>query len=115
MDLVLNCKVKKVGQLQTGTSKAGNPWQKRNFLVEEIGSMYAKEVCFYVMGNLCDLQLKEGDTITAHLEIRAREYQGKYYNEVGCFKIDMPQPAQSPAPAPSPAPVQPERRDDLPF
>lgn len=111
MDLVLNCKVKKVGQLQTGTSKAGNPWQKRNFLVEEIGSMYAKEVYFYVMGNLCDLQLKEGDTITAHLEIRAREYQGKYYNEVGCFKIDMPQPAQAPAPAP----VQPERRDDLPF
>lgn len=115
MDLVLNCKVKKVGQLQTGTSKAGNPWQKRNFLVEEIGATYTKEVCFYVMGNLCDLQLKEGDTITAHLEIRAREYQGKYYNEVGCFKIDMPQPAQAPAPAPSPAPAQPERRDDLPF
>jgi hypothetical protein len=111
MDLVLNCKVKKVGQLQAGTSKAGNPWQKRNYLVEEIGSMYSKEVYFYVMGTLCDLQLKEGDTITAHLEIRAREYQGKYYNEVGCFKIDMPQPA----PAPAPAPVQPERRDDLPF
>lgn len=111
MDLVLNCKVKKVGKLQAGTSKAGNPWQKRNYLVEEIGSMYAKEVYFYVMGTLCDLQLKEGDTITAHLEIRAREYQGKYYNEVWCFKIDMPQPA----PAPAPAPVQPERRDDLPF
>ena len=51
MDLVLNCKVKKVGQLQTGTSKAGNPWQKRNLLVEEIGSTYTKEVYFYVMGN----------------------------------------------------------------
>lgn len=86
MDLVLNCKVKKVGQLQTGTSKAGNPWQKRNFLVEEIGSMYAKEVYFYVMGNLCDLQLKEGDTITAHLEIRAREYQVNITMKLGALR-----------------------------
>ena len=115
MDLVLNCKVKKVGQLQAGTSKAGNPWQKRNFLVEEIGSMYAKEVYFYVMGNLCDLQLKEGDTITAHLEIRAREYQGKYYNEVGCFKIDMPQLAQAPLPSPASTPSQSGGCSDLPF
>lgn len=115
MDLVLNCKVKKVGQLQAGTSKAGNPWQKRNYLVEEIGSMYSKEVCFYVMGTLCDLQLKEGDTITAHLEIRAREYQGKYYNEVGCFKIDMPQPAQAPLPSPASTPAQSGECSDLPF
>ena len=58
------------------------------------------------MGNLCDLKLKEGDTITAHLEIRAREYQGKYYNEVGWFQIDMPERSQEGAPAPSPSPVQ---------
>lgn len=92
MDFILSCKVKKIGETQSGVSKSGKEWKKRDFLVEETGSQYNKEVFFYVMGTLCDTQIKVEDDIIAHLEVSSREYNGKYYNEVKCFNIEVKKP-----------------------
>ena len=111
--------------LETGVSKSGNSWQKKNFVIET-GGQYPKKVCFQIFGDKCNqLAPKVGDVVTVSFNAESKEFSGRWYTQLGCWNIE-PQGAQTTAytlvqNAPAPAPQQsiqqpqPTTANDLPF
>ncbi len=119
--------------LQSGTSKAGNPWKKQNYLLETLDS-YPRKIYFDFFGDRADqYPLNVGDLINLSFDIECREYQGRYYTDIRGWKAEKiddataaaaQQPAPAPQAAPAPAPMppvatdatfEPSQEDDLPF
>lgn len=117
--------------LQSGTSKAGNPWKKQNYLLETLDS-FPRKIYFDFFGDRADqFNLEVGDMINLSFDIECREYQGRYYTDIRGWKaekIDANAPAAAPVPtndAPPASPVPPApaadmsfeqtQEDDLPF
>lgn len=116
----------------SGTSKAGNPWKKREYVLETINDNFPKKVHFDFFGEKADqFPLNIGDVIKLSFDIESREFNGRWYTSIRGWKsepADGSQPVAQPqgavtypgapaAPAapsyPASAPVSPE--DDLPF
>ena len=130
--------------LQSGTSKAGNPWSKQEYVLETIEA-YPKKVHFDFFGERANqYPLEVGDLVDLSFDIESREYNGRWYTSIRGWKAEKLDPnavaaANAPAapgyqvvpapagPAPTgPAPVadpaapvadftQPAEGDDLPF
>jgi hypothetical protein len=83
----LNGKILHILPIQSGTSKKGD-WQKRDIVIETDGE-YPKKVSVSIWNKLLDIKLSEGQKITADIDINAKEYNGKWYNEVKAWKIDV--------------------------
>ena len=80
-------KITHILPIQSGTSKKGE-WQKRDIVIETDGE-YPKNVCVSIWNKLLDIKLSEGQSITADIDINAKEYNTKWYNEVKAWKIDV--------------------------
>ena len=114
MDLQITGRVIQVLEEQSGQGKNGT-WRKQEFVLETPGD-YPKQVC-------C---VQWGETITAHIDIQSREYNGRWYTDVKAWRIERgagaPQgggqasgPAQN-AGAPGAGPFGGDQDDDsLPF
>lgn len=127
-ELTISGRIVSVLPLQQGTSKAGKPWQKQEYILDT-GGQYPKKVCFSLFGeSITKFPLQVGQDVTVSIDIESREYNGKYYTEVRAWNVtyasQQPQlgaqaapqpPVAQPAPTqPQPAP-QPQDTDDLPF
>ena len=120
---------------QSGTSKAGNQWQKQDFILET-GGQYPRKVCICLFGdNVAKFPLQVGQLVTASVDIESREFNGRWYTDIRAWNVvynDQQQgaPAQAPTataptaqPAPNPAKGAtaqtpagaPAAADDLPF
>lgn len=112
---------------RSGVSASGTNWTSQDFVIE-IPGQYPTNAVFNVFGDRVQLdQYQVGEYIKVSFDIRGREYQGKWYNTLNCWKIERPgtQPgAPQPAAAPqTAAPTQPtgpaeqpqQGSDDLPF
>ncbi|MGF1671756.1 MAG: DUF3127 domain-containing protein [Balneolaceae bacterium] len=87
MDLAISGKVVKVLEEQTGESKNGT-WRKRDFILET-GGQYPKQVCITQWGDQIDQDaVKEGDQLTANIDIQSREYNGRWYTDVKAWRIE---------------------------
>lgn len=121
--------------LQTGTSKAGNPWQKQDFILET-GGQYPRKVCVCLFGDNVDkFPLQVGQSVTASVDIESREFNARWYTDIRAWNIvynGQQQGAPAPAPTataptaqPAPTPAKgaaaqapagaPAAADDLPF
>lgn len=118
--------------LQSGTSKAGNPWKKQNYLLETLDG-FPRKIYFDFFGDRADqYPLNVGDVINLSFDIECREYQGRYYTDIRGWKAEKLDPtaanagaattAQPPvndAPAPAPqmsdAAFEATPEDELPF
>lgn len=110
--------------LQTGISKAGNQWQKQEYILETLGD-YPRKVKFDFFGErVTEYPLEVGDMVTVGYDIESREFNGKWYTDIRAFratKDGQPTPVDAtPAaePAPAPMPTQTElfgNNDNLPF
>ena len=117
--------------LQSGTSKAGNPWKKQNYLLETLDT-YPKKIYFDFFGDRADqYPLNVGDMINLSFDIECREYQGRYYTDIRGWKAEkldanapMDQPTVAAPQAPAMDNVAPTvtdttftqtQEDDLPF
>lgn len=110
----------------TGTSKAGNPWKKREYVLETQEN-YPKKVHFDFFGEKADqYPLSVGQVIKLSFDIESREYQGRWYTSIRGWKSEpvesgaMPASAPAaaaPAPGAFPPPPIPQSgpTDDLPF
>ncbi len=106
---------------RSGTSKAGNPWKTREYVLETKEN-YPRKVAFDFFGDKADQYvLNVGDEIRLSFDIESREYQGRWYTSVRGWKSE-PLGAAAPAPAapmagavPPPPIVEPENNEDLPF
>ena len=118
----------------SGTSRAGNPWKKREYVLETLET-YPKKIFFEFFGEKADqFPLTVGQTIKLFFDIDSHEFNGRWFTSIRAWKTEpadaaapgapAPAPYQQPvgyaAPAapgampPPPAPAQ-EAADDLPF
>ena len=92
-----------LGEVQSGTSQTGNPWYRQTIVVDVAGynGSYRK-VAVQASGNVVgDLETaKVGDKVEISYQVTAREWNGKWYNNVDLFKVeflDIPQQPVAPA------------------
>lgn len=125
---------------QKGTSARGE-WTKQEFILEFPDGNYTSQACFTAFGQDKVAELDKyqvGDKVKVAFNLRSREFNGRWYNDLQIWKVSpasaAPQaaspaapsaPAASYAPAPQaqavPAPgiddmpPEDEDQDDLPF
>lgn len=86
--------------LQTGTSKAGNQWQKQDFILET-GGQYPRKVCVCLFGDNVDkFPLQVGQSVTASVDIESREFNARWYTDIRAWNI-VYNGQQQGAPAPA--------------
>lgn len=91
--------------LQSGASKAGNQWQKQDFILET-GGQYPRKVCICLFGdNVAKFPLQVGQSVTASVDIESREFNGRWYTDVRAWNVVYNDQQQQGAPAPAPAPA----------
>ncbi len=75
-----------------GTSKAGNPWTKQEFIVEYLDGQYSKKVNFSVFGadKVADLKkYTTGDQLKVSFNLESREYNGRWYTEARAWRVEL--------------------------
>ena len=112
----LKGKVVQVLPLEGGTSKSGNAWQKREFVIQTAGQ-YPKKVCLQLFGERVNECPNEGDDVKVSFDAESREYNGRWYTQLNAWKVEK-QNAQPTAPAPqqvAQTEMVPPDTDNLPF
>ena len=108
--------------LETGVSKSGNSWQKKNFVIET-GGQYPKKVCINLFGdNVEKFPLQVGQSVTASIDIESRECNARWYTDVRAWNVTYndasglaPKVQTAPAPQQPIQQPQPTTANDLPF
>ena len=98
---------------QSGQGAKG-AWIKQDFILEFQDGSYTAQVCFTSCGNdkVAELdKYQAGDDVKVSCNIRAREFNGRWYNDVRVWRISPVGPAVQPDQAPAPAPSI----EDMPF
>lgn len=106
----------------SGTSKAGNAWKKREYVLET-QEQYPRKVFFNFFGDKVDqYPLAVGDTVTVSFDIESREFNGRWYTDIRAWKAEKDVPGAAAPSAPvADFPAAPEpfvadgANDDLPF
>lgn len=90
MDIQLIGTIVRVLPMQSGTKRDGGEWQKQDYLLSVEGERYDNKVCFQIFGaeRIARMNIQENERIRVHLEIRANEHNGKFYNSIDCWKVD---------------------------
>jgi hypothetical protein len=61
---------------------------KQDFVVQ-YGGNYINEVCFTVLNDKVELlDFENGDKIIVHFNLKSNEWQGKYFTNATCWKIE---------------------------
>lgn len=78
------------------SSRTGNPWKMQDFVIEETMGQFPKRMVFNVFGeeNLNRFNIQEGQELTVSFDINAREYNGRWYNDVRVWNVVAAAPAQ---------------------
>ena len=103
-------KVVAVLELQSGTSKKGSEWKKRDFVIETLEDKFPKKVCFTLFGDRADACPSIDSVVNVAFDIDAHEYNGKWFNSVNAWKVEPAQAQQQAAPqqaVPAPQPSRP--------
>lgn len=74
-----------------------NQTLKVSFVVEETDVQYPNSLCIDLFGEKTNLikQYTTGDVVKVQLTCRAKEYNGKYFNSIGAWKIEKIQQSTS--------------------
>jgi hypothetical protein len=88
MDNTITGRIIAIMDERSGISKNGSNWREREYVIETDGQ-YPKKCAFKVKGdNIGKFNIQFGETITAHLDINAHDWQGKWFNEVTAWKVE---------------------------
>jgi len=118
------------------SQRTGNSWKVQEFVIET-HDQYPRKCVFNVFGEdkLNEYNIQVGDELTVSFDIDAREYNGRWYNDVRAWRVaragspaegapaamatgEVPAPTAAPAssiPAPTAAAPADDAADDLPF
>jgi hypothetical protein len=115
------------------SARTGNAWMTQEYVLEVPGQ-YPKRCVFNIFGEdrIKQFNIQNGDELTVQFDIDAREYQGRWFNDIRAYNVVRGQVPQAVAPqatpfppaggATSPFPPAPEvtsegggSTDDLPF
>ena len=110
-----------------GGQSARGAWEKQDFILEYQDGNFPADVMITAFGSdkVAELERYQvGDAVKGYFNLRAREYNGRWYNDIRLWRISpagqtaqptAPQqvPVQSPAPQ-APAPTLDDMPADLP-
>ena len=120
------------------SQRTGNSWKTQEFVIET-HEQYPRKCVFNVFGEdrLREFNIQVGEELTVSFDIDAREFNGRWYNDIRAWRVVRvdpnavaaapaaapqpqayaPQPQQPAAPAAAPQPVAAggPAEDDLPF
>lgn len=89
MALEIDGRIKQKLARQNGQSAKG-AWTKQDFILEYQDGSFPAEVCITAFGNdrVADLdKYQVGDSVKVAFNLRAREYNGRWYNDVRLWRI----------------------------
>ena len=95
-----------MSEIKSGTSTSGRDWARMTIMIDIPGYQGSISKISFQVGTdrISDVQeFKVGDKVEIGWSIYAREYNGRWYNNVDLVNIKS-QGVQAAAPAPSPAP-----------
>ena len=95
-----------MSEITSGTSTSGRDWARMTIMIDIPGYQGSISKLAFQVGTdrISDVQeFKVGDKVEIGLSIYAREYNGRWYNNVDLVNIKS-QGFQADAPAPTPAP-----------
>ena len=79
----------------SGTSKAGNPWKKKEWVVETFGQ-YPRKVKVQCFGDRADnIHLEPGKDYSLSVDLESREFNGRWYTDVSVFRVQEIQGQQN--------------------
>ena len=96
------------------SQRTGNAWMMQEYVIEVPGT-FPRKMMFSIFGEdrIKQFNIQNGEEITVQFDIDAREYNGRWYNDIRAYNImrgpvAQQVPAASPfAPQPAAAPAQP--------
>ena len=100
--------------VQSGTSARGT-WAKQEFILEFPDGNFTSQACFTAWGQEKVAELDKyqvGDRIKVSFNLKSREYNGRWYNDLQIWRLSPAGAAQQPAAAPAAAPAQPVYRPE---
>lgn len=75
--------------LESGTSKAGNLWKKKCWVLETFGQ-YPRQVKFDVFGDRAEtLKFEVGKSYAVSFDLESREWNGRWYTDVRAFNCRL--------------------------
>lgn len=103
-----------MGEIESGTTQNGNSWSRQVIVLDiaSFGNTYSKIALTVQNQRVNELQEYEvGDRVEVGYAVTAREWNGKWFNNVDLINIKMLDESSSAAPAPvaQPAPRRVER------
>ena len=101
---------------RSGVAKSGNEWKSQEYVIET-QEQYPKKCCFNVFGadKISEMNIQAGEVMTVHINIDAREYNGRWYNDIRAWKVTREQQQPVQAVVQPQAQPQPQGGDNLPF
>lgn len=81
---VVDAKILRCLETKDGVGQNGKPWLIRSYLAEYQDGDVSKEFLFQTFGD--SVVIEVGKTMQLSCDVRAREWNGKYYNTVRCYK-----------------------------
>ena len=82
--------------MQSGMSKAGREWKKKEWVLETFGQ-YPRKVKFHVFGDKADtMGLEVGNSYTLSVDLESREFNDRWYTDVSCYAARPYAPAAMP-------------------
>ena len=103
--------------VQSGSSARG-PWTKQEFILEFPDGNFTAKACFLAWGQekVQDLgKYQVGDKVKVSFNLKSREYNGRWYNDLQRSFAQAPAYQQAPAPTLEDMPADSEGAEDLPF
>ena len=91
--------------VQSGTSARG-AWAKQEFVLEFPDGNFTSQACFTAFGQDKVNELakyQDGDKVKVSFNLRSREYNGRWYNDLQVWRIAPAGQASPTAPAAAPA------------
>ncbi len=108
-------KIKMIGDVQAFASG----FTKREFVVTTAHDKFPQDIKFDVVKDKCAMldSFKPGDEVQVNFDIRGREYNGRYFVDLSCWKLQSasggsPQPARSQPAAVANEPAMSDLRND---
>jgi hypothetical protein len=95
-----------------GVSKrTGNPWKSQEYVIQT-RDQYPRTCLFRVFGadKIEQFNIHQGDNVRVWLDINARAWQDRYFNDISAFRVDHID--DNAAPAAEPGAAVPSQADD---
>jgi len=75
--------------IRQGVSQTtGKPWQTQSYVIQT-QEQYPKSMCFDVFGEdkIRQFNIQKGEIVTVCFDIRAKQYQTRWFNSIECYSL----------------------------